>query len=214
VFTFLANPHNYQATVPLTNGDTTYYLFSGEVADNIPSTFRYFALILAVVYLISILLVSDSGIVETNTGSVANIDNKSKNITDCPDLRTAFSTICFWQLLAILSLGLAYGVYLFNVYKAFGQKFISNDHYLSVLGSIGTFCNALGLFVLPAALDYVSFKFICCISLLIQTAFSATYYTIASNDTLFALWLFVSLFASGGFFAIFPMECTKVFGPK
>jgi hypothetical protein len=59
VFTFLTNPNNDQATVHVTNGAASYYLFDHMVANNIPSTLRYFALILGVIYLISVLLISD-----------------------------------------------------------------------------------------------------------------------------------------------------------
>ena len=215
VFTFLANPNNDQATVHVTNGATSYYLFDHNVADNIPSTLRYFALILGSIYAVSALLISDPSTEgERITGSIASIGPIQTGFPQCPDMKTAVSTMVFWQLLAGMTLSLFYGVYILTVYKAFGQKYESDDYYLSILGSVGIFFNALGRFFLPASLDYVSFKVTFSVSLAAQIVLGATFCSIAEHRVLFAVWLCASFFASGGYFAMFAVECSRVFGPK
>ena len=215
VFTFLANPNNDQATVHVTNGATSYYLFDHNVADNIPSTLRYFALILGAIYAVSVLLISDPSTEgERITGSIASIGPSSPGIPQCPDMKTAFQTLSFWQLLALVTTGVTYGYYILIVFKAYGQKYESDDYYLSVLGAIGILFNALGRFFLPASLDYVSFKCVFGLSLIAQIAFAASFDSIAEHRTLFAIWLCASFFASGGQFAMTAMECSTIFGPK
>jgi hypothetical protein len=215
VFTFLANPNNDPATVHVTNGATSYYLFDHNVADNIPSTLRYFALILGSIYLISVLLISEPNTEgEQITGSVASIGAIKPGVPQCPDLKTAVQTVVFWQLLASMTFGLFYGVYILTVYKAFGQKYESDDYYLSILGSVGIVFNAMGRFFLPASLDYVPFKLTYSISLITQIALGSTFCLIAEYRVLFAIWLCASFFASGGYFAMFAIECSRVFGPK
>ena len=213
IFTFLANPNNDPATVHVTNGATSYYLFDHNVADNIPSTLRYFALILGSIYLLSVLLISEPD-TERITGSIASIGPIQSGFPQCPDMKTVVGTVAFWQLLAAMTFGLFYGVYILTVYKAFGQKYESDDYYLSMLGAVGIVFNALGRFFLPAALDYVSFKVTFGVSLVVQIALGATFCSIAEYRSLFAIWLCASFFASGGYFAMFAVQCSRVFGPK
>ena len=212
-FTFLANPNNDSATLRVTNGATSYYLFDHNVADNIPRTLRYFALILGSLYFISMLLISEPN-TETITGSIASIGPVRSGVPQCPNLKTAFGTLVFWQLFAAMSLGLFYGVYMLTVYKAFGQKYESDDYYLSILGAVGIVFNAMGRFFLPASLDYVPFKVTFSISLSVQIVLGATFCSVAEHKTLFALWLCASFFSSGGVFAMFAIQCSKVFGQK
>ena len=215
IFTFLANPYNYPATIKVDHGEASYYLFDSRVADRIPDTMLYFAIILGSIYLLSVILVSEPAERHPNmTGSLASMGRIQEGVPECPDMKTGFKTVTFWQLLAMQFLGQTYAIYIMNVFKAFGQEFIDDDHFLSVVGSAGTFAFAVGGFVLPASLDYLSFKVMFCASLLTQAVLTATFYTIASSRTLFTVWLCLSFFSSGGYFAVFAVECAKVFGPK
>lgn len=214
VFTFLVNPYNYPATVHVSNGQASYYLFDERVADNIPYALRYFALILSCIYFLSLLLISDPQPGESVTGSIASIGPSVPGVPECPNLKTALKTLTFWQLFVIVTCGTTYSYYLLIVFKAYGQKYYSNDHFLSVLGAVGIVFNAIGRFVLPALLDYCSFKLVYSAGLVAQIAFATSFDTIASHKALFAIWLCASFFASAGQFAMLAIECSSVFGPK
>ena len=50
------------------------------------------------------------------------------------------------------------GYYILNTFKTFGAAYISDDHFLTLIGSIGTLLNGFSRIVLAGLLDKISFK--------------------------------------------------------
>jgi len=202
VFTFLVNPQNDPATVHVRNGESSYYLFPSSVADKVPAAMRWMALICAVLFLLAVLL-------QTDFPSQEEVRTVAKE-----PLSKGLKAWEFWRLLLGLALSRSFGQFLLVVYKALGQKFFSDDHVLSAMGSAITVMGALGRLVLPASADYMSFRLSMGISLLIQIGLAASLWMIASNAVLYTIWLSMCMFVSAGYLPIFAIECSATFGPE
>ena len=202
LFTFLVNPQNHPASVHVTNGQASYYLFPRSVADQVPAAMRWMALICAVLFLLAVLLQTDFHVQE------------EERTTAKEPLSKGLRSWGFWRLLLGLALSRSFGQFLLNVYKALGQKFFSDDHVLSALGSAITVMGALGRLVLPATADYISFRLSMTLSISIQIAASASLWLIASSEVMYGVWLSTCMFVSAGYLPLFAMECSATFGSE
>jgi MFS family permease len=59
-------------------------------------------------------------------------------------------------------------------FKEYGNKFIDDDHYLSLLGSIGSIANGVFRMIIGATLDLISFRKIMTANILIFMVSCAT----------------------------------------
>lgn len=202
IFTFLVNPQNHSASVHVTNGQASYYLFPNSVADQVPAAMRWIALICAVLFLLAVLLQTDF-----------HAQEEVRTIAKEP-LSKGLRAWGFWRLLLGLALSRSFGQFLLVAYKALGQKFFSNDHALSILGSAITVMGALGRLVLPATADYVSFRLSMSVSIFIQMAAAASLWLIANSEVLYGVWLSTCMFVSAGYLPIFAIECSATFGSE
>lgn len=101
-----------------------------------------------------------------------------------------------------------------TMYKAFGQQFITDDHFLAFVGSVASIFNAGGRLTWGLLYDKTSFRFcinaLCgLLSILMFTFELANYY---QSKTLFFIWVLSIFFTFSGIFVIFPTATAQVFG--
>ncbi|KAI2796203.1 hypothetical protein RDWZM_007405 [Blomia tropicalis] len=101
-----------------------------------------------------------------------------------------------------------------TMYKAFGQQFIHDDHFLAFVGSIASIFNAGGRLFWGNLFDKTSFRV--CINILsgmlsiLMLTFELTAYY--ESKLLFFTWVVSIFFTFSGIFVIFPTACAQVFG--
>ena len=101
-----------------------------------------------------------------------------------------------------------------TMYKAFGQQFIRDDHFLAFVGSIASIFNAGGRLFWGNLFDKTSFRV--CINLLsgllsiLMLSFGLSQYY--QSKFLFFIWVISIFFTFSGIFVIFPTACAQVFG--
>ena len=124
-----------------------------------------------------------------------------------------------FYLITFMIINYAYASgFVVNYYKTFGQTFINNDNFLSIVGSIMSLSGAFGRLFWGYLADKLSFK----ICYLIQTAiivlFVSTLYFIQfitfHNEIFYLIWLFLIFFNSSGIWVNGPNSVMKCFGQK
>jgi MFS family permease len=101
-----------------------------------------------------------------------------------------------------------------TMYKAFGQQFIANDHFLAFVGSMASICNAGGRIIWGQLLDKTSFKTTFTALCAILSVLMLTFITSQTFDSklLYFIWVLAIFFTFSGIFVIFPTATAQVFG--
>ncbi len=118
--------------------------------------------------------------------------------------------------LMLLNFGHASGLVL-SYYKTFGQTFIKNDSYLSIVGSVSSFFNAIGRLLWGYLVDKLPFKICYLIQLTIIFVFVSTIYLtkfMPENQIFYLIWVCAVYFTQCGIFVITPTAVAKCFGQK
>mmetsp|Transcript_7909 Transcript_7909/g.13268 ORF Transcript_7909/g.13268 Transcript_7909/m.13268 type:complete len:187 (-) Transcript_7909:178-738(-) len=89
-----------------------------------------------------------------------------------------------------------------------------NDHALTFAGAIGSVCNGSSRIFWATIQDYLGFKFVYMMMLLIQLFASLMVFTARSDEFLYIVCLALTLLCEGGHFAVFPAGAVKIFGLK
>ncbi|CAG0907655.1 unnamed protein product, partial [Cyprideis torosa] len=100
-----------------------------------------------------------------------------------------------------------------TMYKAFGQTFIDDDRFLSLVGAVASAFNCGGRVLWGALLDSTSYK----LSMIVASGLlSALYFSLIATATvgraLFAVWVWGIFLAFSGTFALLPTATTQAFG--
>lgn len=102
-----------------------------------------------------------------------------------------------------------------TLYKVFGLTFVTDDHFLAVVGSIASVLNCLGRIVWGLVADATSHKFALVLLSGTMTIFILTFYaTSVGGKPMFFIWVCVIFFCIGGNFSLFPTAIGRSFGPK
>ncbi|THD27497.1 Oxalate:formate antiporter [Fasciola hepatica] len=105
-----------------------------------------------------------------------------------------------------------------SAYKLFGQAFISDDLFLSIVATISALFNSGGRIVWGSFVDRASFKIPLCVMLASWAAILVTFphLNLATGVTLkvlYAIWVCLLFFSLSGVFAIMPAATGILFGP-
>lgn len=105
-----------------------------------------------------------------------------------------------------------------SAYKLFGQAYISDDLFLSIVATISALFNAGGRIVWGSFVDRVSFKIPLCVMLTLWASILITFphLNLATGGTLkglYAIWVCMLFFSLSGVFAIMPAATGILFGP-
>eukprot|EP00004_Rigifila_ramosa_P018761 TRINITY_DN4705_c0_g1_i1.p1 TRINITY_DN4705_c0_g1~~TRINITY_DN4705_c0_g1_i1.p1 ORF type:complete len:478 (-),score=108.35 TRINITY_DN4705_c0_g1_i1:52-1425(-) len=130
--------------------------------------------------------------------------------------KEAFSTKTFKLLWLCFFLTATPGVFTMGAYKTFGNEFIDDDYYLSIVGSITAVIGGSGRIVWGFIADKIGFKLSILIFGCVEAVAIATY-SLAQNigdQYLFLVWTCVIIGAYAGNFVAYPLACSQLFGTK
>ncbi|XP_076438092.1 apicoplast pyruvate carrier 1-like [Babylonia areolata] len=134
--------------------------------------------------------------------------------TDVPPLQM-LRTRMFWCLWCMFLLAAFGDVFLVSQYKSYGQTFISDDRFFSIVGSCAAAFNAVGGIFWGWLADRFTFKR--AVQILV-VLFSSLSYTLSAAEQrgrgFFLVWVSIILFCHSGVFALMPTACGRVFGNR
>lgn len=108
-------------------------------------------------------------------------------------------------------LSVFYGYFIANSYKTFGEEYIKDDSFLSIIASVSSFCACLR-FTFGFMMEKLSFKTTFSILLVIQIFVSGTIYWAVRHRWWYLFWMCFSYWLEGGHFTLMPTVCGKLFG--
>ncbi|KAH3811835.1 hypothetical protein DPMN_140250 [Dreissena polymorpha] len=130
-------------------------------------------------------------------------------------LKIAFRTRALYVVFfssMIINIGTGF---VFNLYKAYGQTFIADDQFLSVVGSMSSVFNCLGRPFWGLVMDRFGYRVtMWCISGGLTVACATLTLTEGMPKGLFMLWVCVVSGLSCGLWAVFPATISRLFGIK
>ncbi|CAH8871635.1 unnamed protein product [Trichobilharzia szidati] len=205
--TAIINPNN----VPVNKN--TQLFDDPDVLRRIPNALLILGGILFAAQVIGFLLMS-----EKKQKNKPGEQEAAKDQINVPPKRI-FRKIDFYLLWIIMFLIIIPITVITSAYKLFGQKYISDDQYLSMVASVSAIFNAGGRIMWGAIVDRVSFKLPMCIVLLLWALILFTFPHIGSAPplalkALYAIWVWLLFLVLSGMFVIMPGGTGLIFGPK
>lgn len=117
-------------------------------------------------------------------------------------------------LLALLSTVVTYGFFVAFHFKEYGSIFIKDDHYLSLLGSLGSVGNGVFRMVLGATMDLISFKTIMLANTIVFMASCATIVFSVQNEATYLITIVLTYGCYGSLYSIFPTQTVRILGKR
>ncbi|RNA25059.1 oxalate:formate antiporter-like isoform X1 [Brachionus plicatilis] len=229
VQTIYINPDNMSPDKPFSPSNQDEKYFSNQILlDRIPKVFLLLGTIYTFLQLVGLSLLSRKP--ETDEchklleiKETINYSNKKNSFgisyestTQGMNLKEAIKRPAFWNLFIILFSQIVPCGLVINFYKTFGQTFLSDDKFLSLVGSFAALLNALSTFFWGFLIEKFPFK-IC--SLFLSTslvALSSTLYLIQfiGFKYLYAIQIGLVMTCRSGALVLMPTITAKTFGQK
>lgn len=151
-------------------------------------------------------------------GGYSSCDDQDANLQLPPQIdltyRQAVKTREFFLLWLMFAFSTQSTQFINTMYKAFGQTFIRDDHFLAFVGSISSIFNAGGRLFWGNLFDKTSFRvcvnILCGLLSILMFTFELT--EVYQSKLLFFIWVVSIFFTFSGIFVIFPTACAQVFG--
>jgi OFA family oxalate/formate antiporter-like MFS transporter len=224
----VANPHN---AVPMNEveGGSIFSIHQPE-SDNAPRMLRVCTLLWMILSFIAVWLVEKmpkrEGMQEE--GLVQNEENDEDTIEMSIDFIPfdELSTIhypTFWDGMKekqtfyiwwMAFLGCCYSMFMANVFKSYGDKYIKNDVFVTTVGAAGAIWNGLSRPFWATLQDKYGFKKVYFILLIIKIPVAFTMPFARMFPLLYLIWICLTFVTLGGQFSIFPTLCGKIYGPR
>ncbi|XP_041483300.1 oxalate:formate antiporter-like [Lytechinus variegatus] len=140
-------------------------------------------------------------------------DSKASGL-DLPP-KVMVRTTAFWLLWATFLVNGQGIMFISSLYKAYGQMFIPDDHFLALVGSFAAIFNAGGRLFWGCLADRYSYKLAMVLltgsnAIFILTLVAAQY----GGKAMFFIWICGIFFTFSGNFALFPTATARAFGSK
>jgi len=121
----------------------------------------------------------------------------------------------FWILWLTFFLNTQAVGYINSMYKAFGQTFIDDDHFLAFTGAFAALFNSSGRVLWGYLSDVFGYKLcMLLVTICISLLYSTLYFTELGAKFLFALWIWMIFFSFCGNFVLLPTASAVCFGTK
>jgi len=144
--------------------------------------------------------------------SVASMDSHDER--HCKSILDAFKSRVVYIIMVMMYMSSSNGYFMAMNFKNYGITKISDDGFLTLVGSLSSLCNGGSRLFWGFAADKFDFKKIYLTMLVIQILEIATLRFVSTYEIPYLLWVCTSLLCEGGHFVIFPPLSLKVFGPN
>ena len=134
--------------------------------------------------------------------------------TRCTSLYQAFHSKALYLMIIMTYFSIQNGYFIASNFKNYGIGKISDDNFLTLIGSLSCVCNGGGRFIWGYIYDKFSFKSLYITMLFVQMLDIVTMRYIAEYKGLYLLWVCIALLCEGGHFVLIPAYCLKIFGPE
>ncbi|KAL4220759.1 hypothetical protein ACF0H5_021153 [Mactra antiquata] len=213
VATRFINPDNLSPDFENTDGQK--YFTDKHVLDRVPGIFLLLAGIYVVSQTIGILIIADPpdyknlAKMPDDNGSDRNLQRPSTKQL----LLGALKNKNMYVVVIFLCFVFGGTQFAINLYKAYGQTFISDDHFFALVGSISSVFNALSRPLWGLLMDRYGFQVA---SKILATSFVCLSFTIVNSEHLgkaaFFIWICATYATFSGIFALTPSALGKLFG--
>ncbi len=136
------------------------------------------------------------------------------NEPGCKTLKQAFKSKAFYLMIIMSYFSIQNGYFMASNFKNYGISKISDDSFLTLVGSLGCVFNGGGRFFWGVLSDKLDFKKVYLIILTIQIIDIATLRFVSEYKIAYLIWVCIALLCEGGHFVLFPPLSLKVFGVK
>ena len=145
--------------------------------------------------------------------STASIQPDPDTLSVSP--RQIVKTREFWILWFTFVLNTQSVGYINSMYKAFGQTFIKDDHFLAVVGAFAAVFNSGGRVFWGQMCDVFGYKMcMLLVTTLISILYSTLYFTEFGQRATYAIWIWAIFFSFCGNFVLLPTATALCFGTK
>jgi MFS family permease len=115
-------------------------------------------------------------------------------------------------LTLILAATVPFGLFVAFNYKEYGLYFINDDHYLSILGSIGSVGNGVFRMFWGVVMDLMPFKKVKYIMIgIFLVSCSTIIWTVKSNAA-YLITVLITYGAYGGLYSVYPTQTVRMLG--
>lgn len=112
----------------------------------------------------------------------------------------------------MLTLSMSFCYFIKVVFKNFGNIHFNDDAFLTTVAGTSFLCGASARFLWGAILDYIGFKKVYATILFCLIILAFTINEIATNRTLYQIWIGACFAMEGGHFSIFPAVACNIYG--
>lgn len=116
------------------------------------------------------------------------------------------------MLLAILAATLPYGIFVAFTFKEYGNIYLNDDHFLSLLGSLGSVTNGVFRMLLGMFMDYITFRKIMLFNLGFSIVSCATIAFSVRNSISYLATIVLTYGFYGSLYSIFPTQTVRILG--
>ena len=108
-------------------------------------------------------------------------------------------------------LSVFYGYLIANNYKDYGDDYINDDHFLSIIGAASSAWAGFR-FTWAFMMQKFSFKFVYSIMLILQIITAMTLNLSVKNRYTYLISIWLTIWIEGGHFTVLPTVCGKIYG--
>ena len=116
------------------------------------------------------------------------------------------------MLLAILAATAPYGLFIAFTFKEYGNIYLNDDHFLSLLGSLGSVTNGVFRMLLGIFMDYIPFRKIMLFNLVFSIVSCATIAFSVRNSISYLATIVLTYGFYGSLYSIFPTQTVRILG--
>jgi len=132
--------------------------------------------------------------------------------TGCPSLTQALQTRSFYLLFLFFWLAFQFPMIFLYQYKNYELEYSSNDHLLSLTGTVGLFLNSWARFFISWLADYFSFRSLMLCLVITMMALALTVHLVVQYPYVYAVWVCLVLAGHGGLYAPVTLVCGQIYG--
>ncbi|KAL4478056.1 hypothetical protein ABPG72_013495 [Tetrahymena utriculariae] len=130
----------------------------------------------------------------------------------CPNFSMAIKTKYFYFVVLTSFLTGSIGLCISGNYKTYGKEYISDDAFLTLIGSLSGITNGVTRPFWSALLDKYKFKDCYAVVCIVQIILCVTFQFAVKHNTFYLFWVIITMGTFGGTFGMLLALCAQFFG--